>query len=304
MVPTHAQAAAALAPASQLMMALLQALVRQGTWQGAVSSLATTTLEAPTLVPTLAPATGAIAALPLILFCHESPPDLHTAVAQLGQIPAFSALRNRTIATFAQAVAHVLKPTAPRSSLLPTLLQPPTATATIPALATALQQTQTLLQHQASLHRTIATLTATPLTATPLTATMDEPRDPEITVLALALYCFLSTPQDLRLSLQRAARCPHAPSVCALTGALAGANNSVLGIPLSWRLSSEAPLAGGLSRTALATLSHRLFAVWSGAAHTDPLDATAGSRDAANAWSTANAWGAAIAAPNGLRPQP
>ncbi len=55
--------------------------------------------------------------------------------------------------------------------------------------------------------------------------------------IALAFYCFLNTPEDLRLSVVRAARCGIAGQItCALTGALSGAYNGVAAIPVEWRL--------------------------------------------------------------------
>lgn len=81
------------------------------------------------------------------------------------------------------------------------------------------------------------------------------------TAIALAFYCFLSTPEDFRLSLSRASRISHQPQlISALTGAIAGAYNSNIGIPVGWRL--------GANQLNITTqrlqLAERMFAVWSG----------------------------------------
>ncbi|HEY9691908.1 MAG TPA: ADP-ribosylglycohydrolase family protein [Oculatellaceae cyanobacterium] len=81
-----------------------------------------------------------------------------------------------------------------------------------------------------------------------------------ITPIALAFYCFLSTPQDFRLSLLRALRTNcHPPTTAALTGALSGAYNSLLGIPLGWRIACNRN-----NKLEVIQLAERLLAVWSG----------------------------------------
>jgi ADP-ribosylglycohydrolase len=80
--------------------------------------------------------------------------------------------------------------------------------------------------------------------------------------IAIALYCFLSTPDDFRLSLMRAMQAgKEATVVAALTGALAGAYNSFSGIPIGWRI-ALGKHSIGQQRLQEAT---ELFAVWSGA---------------------------------------
>ncbi|MEG3841462.1 ADP-ribosylglycohydrolase family protein [Microcoleus sp. herbarium14] len=95
--------------------------------------------------------------------------------------------------------------------------------------------------------------------------------------IALAFYCFLNTPEDLRLSVVRAARCGITGQLtCALTGALSGAYNGAAAIPVEWRQLSLAvesrPLAEGREPSVWGTgndakiveLANNLFAVWAG----------------------------------------
>jgi len=94
--------------------------------------------------------------------------------------------------------------------------------------------------------------------------------------IALALYCFASTPEDFRLSIMRALRIARVQPqlVAALTGAMSGAYNSLAGIPVSWRLAMTRPLVaekfllpcwGVTSAAEIVQLATNLFAAWSGA---------------------------------------
>ncbi|MEG4577486.1 ADP-ribosylglycohydrolase family protein [Microcoleus sp. N3A4] len=122
--------------------------------------------------------------------------------------------------------------------------------------------------------------------------------------IAVAFYCFLNTPEDLRLSVVRAARCGIAGQLtCALTGALSGAYNGAAAIPVEWRQVSSAtveslPLAEGTEPsvwemgrdTKIVELANNLFAVWAGVYNPDVgLDSAALAR--------------AVAAPYVIRPR-
>ncbi len=76
---------------------------------------------------------------------------------------------------------------------------------------------------------------------------------------ALALYCFLSTPDDSRLCLERAMRCTGQPIVATIAGMFAGAFNGMLGMPIEWRDQSAFSHLEPVS-----TMATRLFARWCG----------------------------------------
>ncbi|HIK27166.1 MAG: ADP-ribosylglycohydrolase family protein [Oscillatoriaceae bacterium SKW80] len=87
----------------------------------------------------------------------------------------------------------------------------------------------------------------------------------QYTSIALALYCFLSTPEDMRVSVMRAARIGKEPSITvALTGAISGAYNSIYGIPVAWR-SQLRHLNTNKAVAEIIQLGERLFAAWCGA---------------------------------------
>jgi ADP-ribosylglycohydrolase len=96
---------------------------------------------------------------------------------------------------------------------------------------------------------------------------------PESASVALAFYCFLSTPEDIRLSVMRAVRAGVEPMLTGmLTGALSGAYNSTAGMPAAWRVALSLPagttslreLWGVAGAAEILQLAARLFAAWSG----------------------------------------
>lgn len=87
--------------------------------------------------------------------------------------------------------------------------------------------------------------------------------------IAMALYCFLSTPEDFRLSVLRADRLGrYSKTIATLTGALSGAYNSTAGIPATWQISLERSNLAQKWQIAssynMLRLTNTLMAVWSG----------------------------------------
>ncbi|MBW4576672.1 MAG: ADP-ribosylglycohydrolase family protein [Aphanothece sp. CMT-3BRIN-NPC111] len=115
-------------------------------------------------------------------------------------------------------------------------------------LVQQLAQVQTLLKQGATLEMALMHLCRD-----------TQQRNP-CTPIALAFYCFLSTPEDFRLSVTRAIRTGYQPQItAALTGALSGVYNSLTGIPLEWRLSFNRS-----DSSKMLQLADSLLAVWSG----------------------------------------
>lgn len=123
-------------------------------------------------------------------------------------------------------------------------------------LSQQLAQVQMLLEQRAGLERVQSLLGRQAQPTTPI---------------ALAFYYFLSTLEDLRLSVMRAAQSVYQPQfTTAITGALSGAYNSTAGIPASLRMkltgADATPLAawGMKNEAEMLGLADSLFAVWSG----------------------------------------
>ncbi len=220
---------------------------------------------------------AAIATLPVVLFFHEDDAKLLSMLEQaLGEWEHASFVRDGTIG-LAVSIAQALKEKLNPASLIPQIAayfqeRSGVSDTRNAAFAKQLLQVQTWLEEGLCLEAIAA-----------------RARHPEesaqCTPIALALYCFLRTPEDLRLSVMRAARIGIEPSVtAALTGAISGAYNSTCGIPVGWRsqlLYPNASVESNLSFSPVKAvaevlqLGDRLFAAWCGAG-----DATAASLDA------------------------
>ena len=123
-------------------------------------------------------------------------------------------------------------------------------------LAQQLAQVQILLEQDAGLERVVTHLSRDNQPSTPI---------------ALAFYCFLSTLEDLRLSVTRAARTGYRSKLTsAITGALSGTYNSTVGIPVTLRMALSrtdiTPLAawGMKTEVDVLELADSLLAAWSG----------------------------------------
>lgn len=195
-----------------------------------------------------------IATLPLALFYHENEIKLRQNVQQL-----MAVWQDESIVTMdgalaiGYAIAMSLTEKLNADSLIPETIA---FLGSHTQLAQHLAQVQTLLKQGASLERATAELVRDAQPSTPI---------------ALAFYCFLSTLEDLRLSITRAVKTGYQPQfTSAITGALSGAYNSTAGIPSTWRIALSQPDAKPLAAWGMTTesemleLSDSLVAVWSG----------------------------------------
>jgi hypothetical protein len=84
---------------------------------------------------------------------------------------------------------------------------------------------------------------------------------PMITQTVLAIYCFLSTPEDFSLATRRAYHSQSQSQLtCALTGILAGAHNSLTGIPLNGYIATQ-------HKEQWLSAAENLLAAWAGVYH-------------------------------------
>lgn len=109
-----------------------------------------------------------------------------------------------------------------------------------------------------------------------LSAQVVEPdRDPTRSItpaLLLALYSFLTTPDQVQLTLWRwrrgtNRRSPTDPLVGLVLGLMAGLQQGLLGIPAAWQARFLTPTAGSIDPTARWTAIDRWLALWSGIHH-------------------------------------
>lgn len=193
-----------------------------------------------------------VAMLPIALFFHEDEiklrQNLLEAVTAWQQKPE---VLEGALAV-AYAIALALTETLNVTTLIPQIITALDTQET--PFVQQLQQIQRLLEQGASLDTTLTQLRRE-------AQSRNEPLKYHHTSVALAFYCFLSTPEDFRLCVNRAYLSRYHPQTTAtLTGILAGAYNSIIGIPISWRLTANRTSIG-LHRLQLAD---RLLEVWSG----------------------------------------
>ncbi|MBW4421266.1 MAG: ADP-ribosylglycohydrolase family protein [Myxacorys californica WJT36-NPBG1] len=202
-------------------------------------------------------AEAAIALLPVFLFFHEDTRKLRQNVQEVLKVwqteqpslPYLLAIAH----TIAQALLETLKaPTCIPEIVAVSGIEQGSMLGLAPEAHVSketLQQVQTLLAQPIGLEDAVASILA-------VQANSARPSD---ACVAIALYCFLSTIGDFRLSVLRAAQAAYeAPIVCSLTGAMSGAYNSMIGIPVEWRLST------GDTQQATLHLATQLLAQWSG----------------------------------------
>ncbi len=82
--------------------------------------------------------------------------------------------------------------------------------------------------------------------------------------ISLALYCFLSTPENFGLAVLRSARTGLATQICTIVGTLSGAYNSSAGVPVEWRQKMGVELLGMKDEMEIMKLAKSLWAVWCG----------------------------------------
>lgn len=201
---------------------------------------------------------GIISTVPVALFFHEDEAKLRQNLQQVADVwQDNSVLKDGTLA-LGYAIALSLKEKLnPATLIAETINYLDVET----SLVQQLRKVEVLLAEGAGLEKTLNTLITRGKTMPPHTP------------VALAFYCFLSTLEDLRLSVMRAARCPNPQLTSAIVGALSGTYNSVAGVPVAWRLAlgkqpaDNSPLMqlwGLNSESEILRLAARLLAAWSG----------------------------------------
>ncbi|HBL10810.1 MAG TPA: ADP-ribosylglycohydrolase family protein [Cyanobacteria bacterium UBA11162] len=194
----------------------------------------------------------ALATLPIALFFHDNPIRLRQHLLQASVLWQSQPDASSGVLAVALAIALALTEKLNPATLIPQILVELGISQT--PLVRKLEQVQTLVEQGADLETTLTQLRQDQGNQGKQQSCSDTP-------IALAFYCFLTTPEDFRLAVTRAIRSNDQPqTTAALTGALSGVYNSISGIPVGWRISRRC-LTSGIQRL---ELSDRLFAVWSG----------------------------------------
>jgi len=195
---------------------------------------------------------AAVATLPIALFFHEDEVKLRQKLIQASQFWQQDGEEYEGVLAVGYAIALALTEKLDCASLIPRLLNYLGSSQT--PLSQQLEQVQILLEQGAGLEKTLKNL----LCCVPSRGEKSKILDISI---ALAFYCFLSTPEDFRLSVTRAVLSNYQPlETASITGAISGVYNSMVGIPVGWRLTANR-FSNGEKRLLLA---ERLLVVWSG----------------------------------------
>ncbi|SKB13130.1 conserved hypothetical protein [Planktothrix sp. PCC 11201] len=216
----------------------------------------------------------AIVGFPLALFFHD---NLSCLQKLRSNSPEQFASVWDGVLVMAVAIAQTLTQNPELPQLIPNLLK---LLPTESALTAQLDQVQTLLQQKASLETAVRQLTQTPKLSRSPQPTIPTDFDPQNwTALALGFYCFLSTPEDYSLTVLRSLQTRYHPEItAAISGALSGAYQGLIAIPVKWRLefqdhsiwpstapeTENNPVKLNPTQEELLQLAQNLFALWSG----------------------------------------
>ncbi len=197
-------------------------------------------------------ATRLLALLPIILFYHEDEYWLEKQLKNaMNHLPA-GQFKEADIMVICWAIAHVI--TKKRS-----------AKTTINDLIKSIENagiTDDLIGK--NLTKINGLLAECPSLAT-VGDRLNKNNHSESAAIYLALYCFLSTPEQFQISIQRAAQTHPEPNLTKLlTAALSGAYNSHAGITMTRQLMESNHLSPNRYNIQLITVADRLYATWLG----------------------------------------
>jgi ADP-ribosylglycohydrolase len=186
-----------------------------------------------------------IAVLPIVMYLHEDIPSLQSTIQKIGELQRLDPESIASMMFFATSMAYLLA----ERCQLPDL---------IPQVLSALPSGETLVYQQIQLIQQIVVNSA-PSNITQLIGEISLAQQPYLMPIAMAIYCFLCNPTNLRLTTQRAAHIPQqSPLTLALAGILVGAAAGMTAIPPSWYVKDISGIE------LLMQLSVRLLATWAG----------------------------------------
>ncbi|PAX60048.1 hypothetical protein [Brunnivagina elsteri] len=212
------------------------------------------------------------ATLPIALFCHENLLKLKQNITDVVRLYSDdSGIRDTNLAV-GYAIAKSLTGTMNPTALIPQIVNFLGDTSS--NTPQQLLKVDDLLRQGANLEQVSSELSQLELSQLELSKTgLDKKNSSNQSissqVIAEAFYCFLATMEDFRLSILLSHRQsdPSLRAISPITGALSGAYNSTVGIPLAWQIRYSQQKSAKLhSNTYLqmVKLADELLAVWSG----------------------------------------
>lgn len=194
----------------------------------------------------------ALATLPIALFFHDNPVGLQQKLQESAEIWLSDTEGLAGVYAIGLALALTLTENLNLATLIPQIIRE-LQSSQMP-LIQQLEEVQNLLEQRADLETTLCQLRQ-------LQSNQIKQKNCPNTSIALAFYCFLNNPEDFRISVTRAIRSGYQPQMtAAITGILSGVYNSMMGIPIGWRVAAQRM---GVWQKRQQLTSH-LLAVWSG----------------------------------------
>ncbi|MDJ0714031.1 MAG: ADP-ribosylglycohydrolase family protein [Prochloraceae cyanobacterium] len=187
----------------------------------------------------------AIAIAPVVLLFHESTSLLTEKLTQILKMCDVSAETSEYLLVWAYFLAAIVKEKSVRDiSLFETIQKTPIAKT---HLAPEIEAVERYSKEGTSLEKIVSYLS--------------RQNQPDRGAIALAIYCFNYTREDFRLCLLRAKNSNFQTNITpALVGAIAGAYNSINGIPINWRIYCQKQS----DLHAIDNKAKELFSLWSG----------------------------------------
>jgi hypothetical protein len=187
-----------------------------------------------------------IAITPIAMYLHDDVPLLQTTLSTIGDRYRLDRITVDSLLFLGTAIAYLLSEQATPETLVPKVLE-------------SLPTSDNRLTDQLRLIQECSIEGAQPSTISDLIATIARRQQPFILPVAMATYCFLCTPNNYKLAVQRSAQIPRQPFVTlAMTGILLGTHNGLTTIPASWYAE------GMRGADQLLQSAERLLSTWSG----------------------------------------
>lgn len=203
-------------------------------------------------IDTSNPERSIVAMLPLMLFFHDDRVKLREILINVSHAWQLDWETCSSAIAIGYIISRSLTESFDPKTIIPQLLDE--MNNLHPLLFQSLSTIAQLLEQPSSLHQITQRLTTL---------------HPMIESTILAIYCTLSTPEDFSLATRRAYHVKNrSPLTCALTGILAGAQNSLTGIPLNGYLATQ-------DRVEWLSAAENLLNAWAGVYHNYSSQSTA-----------------------------
>jgi hypothetical protein len=212
------------------------------------------------------------ATLPIVLFCHENPLKLKQNITDVVRLYSDDSTILDSNLAVGYAIAKSLREVMNPTTLIPQIVDFLGDTSS--NTSQQLLKVDDLLKQGANLQQASSELSKLEFSQAGLDKQNISKQNVSSKIIAEAFYCFLATLEDFNLSILLSHKQSNlSPSaISPITGALSGAYNSTVGIPIAWQTRYSQQNSAKLhSNTYLqmVKLADELLAVWSGVYNID-----------------------------------